>query len=141
MKQPINEIKRMQQLAGILKENQYDINEEVTAKSKNMRLVFPGDLGTIGINVDIENGIVTKVNDNIENSGITGYDEKSFATALKPFKDAGVKVEYKPWYAEYGHDYEGEYFIDATSLNNAITSKKITIKSDPEDPEDYLVVS
>jgi hypothetical protein len=114
--------------------------EGYTAKDKDMELIFD-NFPSVTINVDIENGIVTKVNGDIEKESIYSYDENNFATALKPFKDAGVKVDYTPWKSSGGDDYEGYFNIDASSLNNAITSKKITIKSDLEDPEDYLVLA
>jgi hypothetical protein len=111
-----------------------------TAGYKDMELVFD-NFPSAAINVDIENGIVTKVNADIEKEGIYSYDENSFATALKPFKDAGVQVDYTPWTSSGGDDNEGYFSIDASSLNNAIASKKITIKSDSEDPEEYLVLA
>jgi hypothetical protein len=114
--------------------------EGYTARDKDMELVFD-NFPSVTINVDIENGIVTKVNGDIEKESIYSYDENNFATALKPFKDAGVKVDYTPWRSSEGNDYEGFFNIDASSLNNAIANKKITIKSDSEDPEDYLVLA
>jgi hypothetical protein len=111
-----------------------------TAKGKEMELIL-NNFPSVSIDVDIENGVVTKVNGDIEKESIYSYDENNFAAALKPFKDAGVKVDYTPWTSSGGDDYEGYFNIDALSLNNAIASKKITIKSDLEDPEEYLVLA
>lgn len=111
-----------------------------TAKGREMELIL-NNFPSVSINVDIENGVVTKVNGDIEKENIYSYDENNFATALKPFKDAGVKVDYTPWTSSGGDDYEGYFNIDASSLNNAIASRKITIKSDLEDPEEYLVLA
>jgi hypothetical protein len=115
-------------------------SEEYTAEDKDMELIFD-NFPSVTINVDIKNGVVTRVNGDIEKEGIYSYDENNFATALKPFKDAGVKVDYTPWRSSGGNDYEGYFNIDTSSLNNAIASKKIIIKSDPEDPEDYLILA
>ena len=91
------------------------------------------------INVDIENGIVTKVNQDIENDEVYSYRESNFEDGLKPFKNAGVKVDYTPWKTEGFYDIAGSFFIDAESLNNAIKNNKIKIISDPDD-DGWLVL-
>ena len=117
-----------------------NLNEGITAMGKDMRLdLSPQDFTHIMINVDIENGIVTKVNGDIENDEVYSYREKQFESGLQPFKNAGVKVDYTPWETEGFDDIAGGFFIDGESLNTAIKNKKISIISDPEDDESLIL--
>ena len=114
-----------------------NLNEGITAMGKDMRLdLSPQDFTHIMINVDIENGIVTKVNGDIENDEVYSYLEKQFVSGLQPFKNAGVIVNYTPWETEGFDDIAGSFFIDGKSLNNAIENKKISIISDPSKDDD-----
>ena len=114
-----------------------NLNEGITAMGKDMRLVLsPQDFTHIMINVDIENGIVTKVNGDIENDEVYSYREEQFESGLQPFKNAGVIVDYTPWETEGFDDIAGSFFIDGKSLNNAIENKKISIISDPSKDDD-----
>ena len=117
-----------------------NLNEGITAMGKDMRLsLSPQDFTHIMINVDIENGIVTKVNGDIENDEVYSYREKQFESGLQPFKNAGVKVDYTPWETDEFRDIAGGFFIDGESLNTAIKNKKISIISDPEDDESLIL--
>ena len=117
-----------------------NLNEGITAMGKDMRLsLSPQDFTHTTINVDIENGIVTKVNGDIENDEVYGYREEQFESGLQPFKNAGVKVDYTPWETEGFNDIAGGFFIDGESLNTAIKNKKISIISDPEDDESLIL--
>ena len=114
-----------------------NLNEGITAMGKDMRLsLSPQDFTHIMINVDIENGIVTKVNGDIENDEVYSYREEQFESGLQPFKNAGVIVNYTPWETEGFDDIAGSFFIDGKSLNNAIENKKISIISDPSKDDD-----
>ena len=114
-----------------------NLNEGITAMGKDMRLdLSPQDFTHIMINVDIENGIVTKVNGDIENDEVYSYREEQFESGLQPFKNAGVIVDYTPWETEGFDDIAGSFFIDGKSLNNAIENKKISIISDPSKDDD-----
>ena len=114
-----------------------NLNEGITAMGKDMRLdLSPQDFTHIMINVDIENGIVTKVNGDIENDEVYSYREEQFESGLQPFKNAGVIVNYTPWETEGFDDIAGSFFIDGKSLNNAIENKKISIISDPSKADD-----
>jgi hypothetical protein len=108
------------------------LNEGITDKGVDKQMRLP-NFTVCTINVDIENGIVTKVNQDIENDEVYSYRESNFEDGLKPFKNAGVKVDYTPWTTEGFYDIAGSFFIDAESLNNAIKNNKIKIISDPDD--------
>jgi len=109
-----------------------NINEGITDKGVDKKMSLP-NFTVCTINVDIENGIVTKVNQDIEDDEVYSYRESNFEDGLKPFKNAGVKVDYTPWETEGFTDIPGGFFIDAESLNNAIKNNKIKIISDPDD--------
>ena len=116
------------------------LNEGITAKGKDMILdLSPQDFTHTTINVDIENGIVIKVNKDIENDEVYSYLERQFQSGLKPFKDAGVIVDYSPSETEGFDDYAGGFFIDHTSLNDAIKNQKIRIISNPENENSLIV--
>ena len=114
------------------------LNEGITDKGVDKQMSLP-NFTVCTINVDIENGIVTKVNQDIENDEVYSYRESNFEDGLKPFKNAGVKVDYTPWKTEGFYDIAGSFFIDAESLNNAIKNNKIKIISDPDD-DGWLVL-
>ena len=116
-----------------------NLNEGITATGIDMTLDLsphPQDFTHTTINVNIENGIVTKVNGDIENDEVYGYREEQFESGLQPFKNAGVEVNYTPWETEGFDDIAGGFFIDGESLNTAIKNKKISIISDPSKDDD-----
>jgi hypothetical protein len=115
-----------------IKENVDLVNEGITDNGVDKKMILP-NFTVCTINVDIENGIVTKVNQDIEDDEVYSYRESNFEDGLKPFKNAGVKVDYTPWETEGFTDIPGGFFIDAESLNNAIKNNKIKIISDPND--------
>jgi uncharacterized protein YlzI (FlbEa/FlbD family) len=115
-----------------------NINEGITDKGVDKRMSLPNFI-TCTINVDIENGIVTKVNQDIEDDEVYSYLEDNFEDGLKPFKNAGVTVDYTPWETVGFDEYAGGFFIDAESLNIAIKNNKIKIISDPDD-DGWLVL-
>lgn len=117
-----------------LKENQQ--GKEMTFNLSNELHSFPSPVID---DVEIEDGVVTRFNSDIEGDSIYSFPESDFAAVFKPFKDAGVKVSYTPWTSSGGDDYEGYYTIDYRSLNDAIENGKITIKVDPNNPEELVL--
>lgn len=106
-----------------------------------MTLNVPIDNSTYGpsVDVDIKDGVVTRFNSDIEYDGLLVDDESKFEVAFRPYTDAGVEVSYTPRTTEGFDEWLGSFSIDQKSLNNAIENGKITIKVDPDNPEELVL--